>query len=157
MNQDSEITTLPEINANQRVEFVMGLNMNELGIDVSAPGSLYFKKLKLGYTDEQVFLEQLYRSYQYLKRINLPMTNDEFTFIIKTLPSINRYILKNPLNMLIGFWVIDRANIKIDRPKLEYVFQTLLPKIVEYNTTEPNVIKYARLWLDVFYKNRTLR
>jgi len=147
MNQDSEITTLPEINANQRVEFVMGLNLDELGIDVSTPGSLYFKKLKLGYTDEQVFLEQLYRSFQYLKRMGIPMTDNEFTFIVKILPEIDRYTLKNPLNTLVGFWVINRTQMEIDILKLQNVFTKLISNTSEYNISNTDVIKYARLWI----------
>ena len=144
-----EIQYLPEVNAFERVEFVSGINLEELGIDLSTPGSLYYKKTRLGFTDEQIYLIQLYGSYSFLKKRGLKMEQVEFVDLVKRLGYVNKPTLKNTLGMVTGYKSINRKTGKIDNAEYKNIVNKVLPEILEYRLTDVDVLRYARMWMDI--------
>jgi hypothetical protein len=136
-------TSLKEL---EQTEFVFGLDLESLNIDINTPGSLWLKKSKLGFNDEQIYLIQLFTAFTYLKKRGIPYSNQEFEFIVKKLPNIKKHTFKNPLNLLLGFKVIDYKKKVIDKKKFDNIVKTALPEITEYRVSDTDLIKYGTLW-----------
>jgi len=141
-----EIEFLPEIGAIDRVEFINGLNLESLGIDIEGPNALGIKRRRIGVSEEQLYLIELYKTYRYLKKRGLDISDLEFTEIVMKLGSIQKPFMKNPIGIILGYKVVDRKARKIEKKKFDMLVKDFLPTLFEYRFRDVDLLKYSRLW-----------
>jgi hypothetical protein len=94
------------------------------------------------------------RFVKFVNAIALELTNenylseDDVKYILEKIRKVNKPEYKNPTAYILGYIATNNGGNKINKDKLIECFN-LLDKLVDKSVTQPDIIRYARLWMNL--------
>lgn len=82
----------------------------------------------------------------------IDISDQMITKMIETSRKLNAVKHKHSAAYVLGF-LASNGGIKIDKKGLNFVFKKALPHISDESVLKPDVIRYARLWLEIGNKS----